>query len=174
MKYAKSSITGEPTGKTPNVFFQIITKIFGTGLFSGYLPLAQGTAGSLVWVFIWILFVPDNLWFELGICIFINLVSIPISGWGERMWGHDPGRITIDEFAGQAIALIAIPREPLALLTAFLFFRLFDTFKLKWVKENVESIKGGWGVTLDDTIAGIMARICMIPTIYLLKHFNLI
>jgi phosphatidylglycerophosphatase A len=80
----------------------------------------------------------------------------------------------VDEFAGQAIALVAIPRDPLSLIAAFLWFRVFDTFKFGWVKKHVESIKGGWGVTLDDTIAGIIARVLMIPTIILLGYFSLL
>jgi phosphatidylglycerophosphatase A len=167
-RWAKSSITGKATGNPPNRFAQILTYIFGTGFGTGLLPYAQGTAGSLLWLPIWLLLVPDNIFWEVGVALAINLISIPLSGWGERMWGEDPGRITVDEFAGQAIALIAVPRTPLFIIAAFIFFRLFDTFKPKWVKNHVESLHGGLGVTLDDTVAGILARLCMVPLIYFL------
>lgn len=163
LKYAKSGITGEPTGPKPGTIARWLTCLFGTGLGTGYAPIAQGTFGSALFVLLWWLFVPASLSWEIGVMLAMHVISVPLSLWGERMWGNDPGRITIDEFAGQAIALLAVPRDPLSLGLAFLLFRIFDAFKLPWVRRHVETLPGGWGVTLDDTVAGILARLVLIP-----------
>lgn len=165
-RWYKSGVTGKVTGPLPPLSARVLTSIFGTGLGTGYVPVAQGTAGSALAVLLWVWLVPDTLLWEMGVIVGLHVISVPLSWWGERMWGPDPGRITVDEFAGQAVALLAVPREPVLMLSAFLLFRLFDTFKLRFIRGPVESMPGGWGVTLDDTVAGIMARIVMIPVVW--------
>ncbi|MFH0881548.1 MAG: phosphatidylglycerophosphatase A [bacterium] len=164
----KKSVTGEGMGTPPAGWQAVLAKLFGTGLGTGYARAGQGTLGSALFVLLWIVLVPEQIVWQWAVVIVLHLVSIPLSGWGERMWGKDPGRITIDEFAGQAIALIAVPKVWPALLAAFLLFRVFDTFKFPFVRRHVETLPGGWGVTLDDTIAGIIARLLMIPVLYFL------
>ncbi len=154
----KSGITGEPTGPPPPCWAQRVTRVLGTGLWTGYVPKGQGTAGSALFVLLWVLFVPSSRRAEWTTMTLMHVLSVLTSGWGERMWGPDPGRITIDEFAGQAVALLGVPRKPLPILAAFLLFRLFDTVKLPIIRKHVESLPGGWGVTLDDTAAGLLAR----------------
>ncbi|MCB2211570.1 phosphatidylglycerophosphatase A [bacterium] len=157
---AKPGVTGIENENAVGPIRRWLTKIFGTGLGTGYAPYAHGTAASALLVLLWVLFVPKNRRTEWKVALALNAVSVPLSAWGERMWGEDPGRITIDEFAGQAIALTAIPSRRLPwLIMAFLLFRLFDVFKLPWTRRNVETIPSGWGVTLDDTLAGVFAWI---------------
>ncbi|MCB2198109.1 phosphatidylglycerophosphatase A [bacterium] len=165
-KWAKSGVTGERLGEPPHVFAQLITRVFGTGLGTGYAPVAQGTAGSAVLVILWWFFMPELDPFAQGAAIILlTAISIPLSNWGERMWGEDPGRITVDEFAGQAITLFMVPHEWPAFLAAFILFRLFDTFKLPFIRNKIEPIPDGWGVTLDDVLAGALGRICMVPVL---------
>ncbi len=157
----KSGITGEPVGTPPPCWAQRLTCILGTGLGTGYVPKGQGTAGSALFLLLWWLFVPKNRKAEWFTMLLMHVISVPTSAWGERMWGPDPGRVTIDEFAGQAIALLGIPRKPLPMLAAFALFRFFDAWKLPLIRKHVESLPGGWGVTLDDTAAGILARLSL-------------
>ncbi len=154
----KDSRTGEPSADQPGTFKQLLTTVFGSGLGTGNVPIAQGTLGSALFVLLWILFVPPKIFVEILVSILVHAASVPLSGWGEKMWGHDPGRITIDEFAGQSVALIGVKRKFFPILLAFLFFRLYDSIKLPVIKKRVETLPGGWGVTLDDTAAGLMAR----------------
>lgn len=165
MALAKKSVTGEAIGTPPKEWQAFLARIFATGLGTGYAPTAQGTLGSALFVILWVLLMPDQIVWQIVVVVFLNLVSIPLSGWGERMWGQDPGRVTVDEFAGQSIALLAVPMTWPAVLAAFLLFRLFDTFKLPFIKRHVETLPGGWGVTLDDTVAGILARLVMIAVL---------
>jgi len=165
MAFWKPSITGEATGREPAGWQKFMARVFGTGFGTGYVPVGQGTAGSALFVLLWVLFVPENIWWEVGVIVVAHVLSVITAGWGERMWGEDPGRITIDEFAGQAIALIAVPRAVIPVLLAFVLFRVFDTFKFPFVRKHIETLHGGWGVTLDDTLAGIFARVIMIAAL---------
>ncbi|MBS1261230.1 MAG: Phosphatidylglycerophosphatase A [Calditrichaeota bacterium] len=141
---------------------KLLTRVLGAGLGTGYVPVAQGTLASALFVALWSLLVPAVLWVELVVVAAVTIISVPLSGWGERMWGHDPGRITIDEFAGQALALLLLPERTWPwYLAAFVLFRLFDVFKPRWVRRHVETLPGGWGVTLDDTAAGALAFILL-------------
>jgi phosphatidylglycerophosphatase A len=77
---------------------------------------------------------------------------------------HDDGRIVIDEVVGQLIALAPIVvlaparvLDPLPLLLGFLSFRLFDIWKPGPVKAAERGFEAGWGVMLDDVVAGLLA-----------------
>ncbi|MBD3166290.1 phosphatidylglycerophosphatase A [bacterium] len=154
----KEGRTGEPTGPPLKAWQKCLTEIFGTGLGTGYVPRGHGTAASALLVLLWVWFVPRNARAEWTAVLALHLAGKPLCDWGERMWGHDPGRITIDEFAGQAVALVGVPRKPLPLLLAFVLFRYFDVFKHLTVRNYIESIPRGWGTLLDDTVAGFLAR----------------
>ena len=73
----------------------------------------------------------------------------------------DPGYVVIDEVAGQWVALLAAPRSWPFYLAGFLLFRLFDIWKpfpISWLDRNVH---GGFGIMIDDVMAGIYALIAM-------------
>lgn len=92
--------------------------------------------------------------------------------WGdeaEARWGKDPSEVVADETAGQAITLLAFPLAGMAdprvavflLLTAFLAFRFFDITKLE-PAGACQHLPGGWGVVLDDLVAGVYAAIVLV------------
>ena len=82
----------------------------------------------------------------------------------ERYWGEDPRTVVIDEYIGAWIpALVAaVAGEPgiTALLSLFGFamFRVIDIFKPLGCRK-MEEVPGGWGVMLDDALAGIYALV---------------
>lgn len=146
MKLSKPGITEEMHPANSGGIRAFLVKTIGTGFGTGYVPTAQGTVGSLLAVILWLIAVPRKWRSEILAVITLHLVSIPISGWGEKLWGKDPGRITIDEFAGQFIALAGIKKRTFSrIFLAFLLFRFFDVFKPRWVREHVETLPGGWG-----------------------------
>ena len=70
----------------------------------------------------------------------------------------DPGEIVVDEVAGQWLALIfAAPDNPWHFLAAFLLFRFFDIAKLWPANWAQDQLPGGWGVMMDDIVAGVYA-----------------
>jgi len=147
----------------------------------GYLPLAPGTWGSLLGVGVYLAI----QWFawqhveRSGLSIFellplilaVELVmigAIVIGGiWAasrtEGLTGRkDPGKIVIDEVAGQMIALLPIiPGRNLnwiSIFIAFVLFRLFDIVK-PYPARHLERLKAGLGVMGDDVVAGAYAAI---------------
>ena len=81
------------------------------------------------------------------------------SGRAEILLGtHDDPRIVIDETVGFWTAAAWLPREPAAILFAFVLFRFFDAVKFapyRWL----ERLPGGWGVVMDDVGAGVAANL---------------
>jgi phosphatidylglycerophosphatase A len=76
----------------------------------------------------------------------------------EKQWGHDNGKITIDEAVGMLIALIALPKTLVLIIIAFITFRFFDIVKL-FPAGRAERLPRGWGIMMDDVVAGIYANI---------------
>jgi len=141
--------------------------------FTGYIPVAPGTWASLLAVLIWLI-IPVNLLFIkilLVVCLFI--IGIIVAGLSERYSGTiDPSYIVIDEVAGMWLALLLFPqnqasnRLPLIFLT-FCIFRLFDITKVFPINK-CEKLPGGFGIMLDDIVAGIFTAIVMNLIIWLL------
>jgi len=128
---------------------------------AGFSPVAPGTAGSIVGVFIYLVIE----WLRIGayyphVIIFFFIVGIWASSRVENLWGHDSSRIVIDEVVGQMITYgIAAGRYQLSafhILLGFGLFRLFDIVKPFPIR-YLEKFKGGLGVVADDVGAGIFA-----------------
>ena len=145
----------------------------------GYLPLAPGTWGSLVGVAIYLGVESYTLQFanaaftisplplllsvELVVITIITLVGIWAATRTEQLSGHkDPGKVVIDEVAGQLIALLPTIRffDPgwLSIIAAFLLFRLFDIIK-PYPARRLENLESGLGIVCDDLVAGAYAAV---------------
>ncbi len=70
----------------------------------------------------------------------------------------DPQYIIIDEVVGCWVALLFLPASLLIYGLGTLLFRVLDKTKILGIKE-VERLPGGWGIMLDDVVAGIYANI---------------
>lgn len=133
---------------------------------SGYAPKASGTAGTLVSVPIFMFAVaPFAVPVRVGVAIAVFLIGVWASFVAERVWDEpDSSKIVIDEMAGYFITMIPFSAHfgPVAL--GFGFFRLFDILKpwpCNWLDEHVH---GGWGVMLDDGVAGLYAMAALAGT----------
>lgn len=144
-----------------------------TGFFSGYSPFAPGTMGALVATIMWVcascLLNYIQLTVATGICIVLfTLASISPINRLEKVWGEDPSRVVVDEMVGVWICLLIVPEDAafnngrywLYVVAAFALFRLFDIWKPLGVRK-MESIGGGWGVMMDDVLAGVYGAIVM-------------
>jgi phosphatidylglycerophosphatase A len=70
----------------------------------------------------------------------------------------DPRCVVIDEVAGMALALAALPRNWRVYLAALVLFRLLDIVKPGPIRK-AEQLPGGWGIMADDLLAGLTANL---------------
>lgn len=128
---------------------------FGTGL----APKAPGTVGSLAAAILWWFIMANQpLWLQMVVIIVSFELGVRASNWMIARTGvQDPGFIVWDEFIGQWIALLLLPKTLLWYAVGFALFRLFDIVKRGPVGWADKSFKGGFGVMFDDVLAGIMA-----------------
>jgi phosphatidylglycerophosphatase A len=135
-------------------------RFIATGFFSGYAPIAPGTAGSAAALAFFL--IP---WFaDVRILIPATCVMFALGGIAadkaERLLGQDPSVVTIDEVAGMWISLWFVPLSLYAAVGAFFVFRLFDIVK-PYPARYFDRKHGGWNIMLDDVVAGVYANIVM-------------
>ena len=143
---------------------RFIIYTIGTGLGSGYIPIAPGTAGSLIALLIYFLFPLSSVhWLLISVLLFF--VGVWVGSEIEKNEGDDPGLVVIDEMVGQWLAVIFLPPTLVTLLIGFVLFRVFDIFKPYPINRS-QKLKGGWGIMIDDVLAGVYANI-IIHAIYI-------
>jgi len=136
--------------------------IIATGFYSGYLPKAPGTWGSLVGLLLFFLLHTLSLEIYLAVVAGIFLVGTFAAGEAEKIMDHqDPGLVVIDEIVGMLVTMIAIPATPLAMALGFALFRIFDIWKPFPVGFVDQRLHGGLGIMLDDIVAGIYSLIIL-------------
>lgn len=120
----------------------------GAGLFGTIL------AFGLVW------FLPsEKLCFTIFI-IFFAAFSTWISHRASINYAnYDDPRIVIDEVFGYWISIAFLNKEFFPLISSFIFFRILDTLKPWPIKSLEKRLSGGFGIIIDDAIAGIQANI---------------
>ncbi len=128
---------------------------------AGYLPAAPGTAGSLVGLAIAVaigLYPTPQPWKSLALALAalgLCIVGIGTASQAEKFFGRtDPAQVVIDEVVGQMIAFVIRPDAGWKWwIAGFLLFRAFDVLK-PFPARRAERLPGGWGIMLDDVIAG--------------------
>jgi phosphatidylglycerophosphatase A len=138
-----------------------------TGFFSGLLPKAPGTWGSLVatiLAYFIIIFFPNPYTTIWLLVIFFSIIGYKFINEYENSGGiHDDKRIVIDEFAGVliSIGMLGNLKEDtlIKLMLAFISFRILDIYKPSVIGKIDKKAPGGLGVMGDDIIAGIFGGI---------------
>ncbi|PIE43980.1 MAG: phosphatidylglycerophosphatase A [Gammaproteobacteria bacterium] len=138
------------------------------GLGSGLSAKAPGTAGTVVAVLLFLPMqrLPAAIYLALLVAAFV--LGVWLCGYTTRALGvHDHGGIVWDEFVGYWITMCGVPAGWYWLVLGFVLFRLFDIWKpwpIKWADQKV---KGGFGIMLDDVLAGIWAWLCLQAIIWI-------
>ncbi len=131
----------------------------------GFIPFMPGTFGSLAALGIylllpgWLFSGTGLLWYAAGLLGFSVLAAL-ISTKAEKTLGHDAGSIVIDEVAGYLLCVIWMPHNWLVGVYAFVLFRVFDIAK-PWPVKQSQSLPAGWGVVIDDLLAGVYTMILL-------------
>jgi phosphatidylglycerophosphatase A len=188
-----SSEQNEPHGKRRNaeVGIPVYARIIATGFFSGYSPWASGTVGSLVGMLFF--FIPGfsnpvvlAIAIVAGIIAGVHTANLVATVEGDRLTKSaqrakdrfqpdrhdtpDPSIVVIDEIVGMWIAMFAIHPSLISMAIAFIVFRVFDIIK-PYPAQELERYHKGWGIMLDDVVAGMYANIATRVVIAILLSF---
>jgi phosphatidylglycerophosphatase A len=142
------------------VKINILEKIIGSGFYTGYAKKASGTVGSLAGIIIYLIPGFENPSIMIfSITLFI-LIGVPIARKFEIVYCEDPKEYTNDEVIGMWITLLFAPKKIWWITLGFFLFRAFDIWK-PFPARQLESVKKGWGVILDDVAAGFYSFIVL-------------
>lgn len=138
---------------------KILYYSIATGFGVGYSPLAPGTAGSILAVLIAYFLFEGNSVYLLAAAIIFFIIGVATGSFVEReQESKDPSIVVVDEMVGMWISLLFVPCKWWSFLIAFALFRLFDVLK-PFPANRCQKLKGGWGIMMDDVIAGAYALI---------------
>lgn len=139
-----------------------IMLLLATNFGLGYSRKAPGTVGTLagIPVFYVVASCPT------GIAILLWGVIMVVAFWSAAAAGRhfgvvDDGRIVIDELVGYLTTVLLLPFSWSTALLAFILFRFFDIVKVFPANWFDTKVKNGYGVVLDDVVAGIYAAIVL-------------
>jgi phosphatidylglycerophosphatase A len=136
--------------------------LIATGFYSGYLPKAPGTWGSLVGLMLVLLLHNLSLPAYLAGTAIIFAVGSLVAGEAEKILDNrDPGVVVIDEIVGMLITMMGVPVAPWTIALGFILFRIFDIVKPFPVNFFDQRFHGGLGIMLDDVVAGIYSLIIL-------------
>ena len=147
------------------------TKIFVSIFFIGYIKFAPGTWGSLVSILILFPIIKLlSLPLEILVTIFIVLFFISnllINYFSSFTNSLDSKHIVVDELLGIFTIFlfydfIFIYNDTFTVMLIFFIFRLFDIFKVFPANYIDKQFKNGYGVLLDDIIAGIYTILTLV------------
>lgn len=153
---------------------KFIHKTIATAFGSGYFPFAPGTAGAflgaaLLWGYVQTVGINNNTNFQVAYLVLIIIVTL-LGVWATRNlqseWGEDPSKVVIDEVVGVWINLLFVPLTLPNIIIGFILFRFFDILKPLGIRK-MEAFENGWGVMLDDVLAGIYGNIVLQLIIYI-------
>ncbi len=144
------------------------TVALATGFGLGLSPFASGTVGSLLGPpIVWALSRLDSLVLQIFVAATLALLAIPVCDVAEKHLGKkDDGRIVADEFLTFPLCMLGLPLSPWWVLPmCFITNRFFDILKLP-PAHQLQRVKGGMGIVLDDVFASLYA----LATNHLLFH----
>lgn len=127
---------------------------------AGLSPKAPGTCGTaLACLLAPFLFDPLNyLWRSITLVILFILGGMAGTRAEKILHQKDPGQVVIDELVGVWLVILPFANPDFwTLLSAFVLFRIFDIKKPWPVKASENWLPGGFGVMIDDVMAGLLA-----------------
>jgi phosphatidylglycerophosphatase A len=128
------------------------------GFGSGLLPKAPGTAGTVVAIPVFLVLQPLAWPWYLAVTALLFVAGIAICAHtAARLGVHDHPGIVWDEIVGFLVTMSLAPADWAWIAIGFALFRCFDVFKpwpIRWCDRRVH---GGFGIMLDDLIAGLFA-----------------
>jgi phosphatidylglycerophosphatase A len=155
------------SNKTPSLKQLLVNPVqllaFGFG--SGLSKKAPGTMGTLLAIPFYYCLIQFYADFYLPVLLLVVISGIWICGKAAEDIGvHDHGGIVWDEIAGYLLTMYWVGFSWQNVLIGFVLFRIFDIAKpwpINWLDKKV---KGGFGIMVDDLLAGLMSAACLYGT----------
>ena len=138
-------------------------RLISTCLGIGYTPKGGGTVAAIACCIVWYLLGAggnESLFIPLLVTLLITALGTWSAGEMEDSWGKDSQKIVIDEVAGMCITLLFIPVKWQYVTIGLVLFRFFDILKPLFIRK-MEKLNRGWGVMMDDVLAGVYANILL-------------
>jgi phosphatidylglycerophosphatase A len=185
------SVSGPEPGVDTEQTVSFLERLIATGFFSGYSPFASGTAGTLVGLGLCLLPGVHTNGVLIPLTFVVFFVGVYASGRVAAVEGNrltrsaatakavfqrgalrhpDPSIVVIDEIVGMWVSLLWLPPIAGSYVAAFIAFRIFDVLKPE-PAQRIEHLPGGWGIMLDDVIAGLYANITVHVLAFLIPKF---
>ena len=138
-------------------------RLISTCLGIGYTPKGGGTVAAIVCCIAWYLAGAggnESVFIEVSVTVVILVLGTWSAEKVEAQWGKDSSKVVIDEVAGMCLTLLFIPVRWQYVLIGLVLFRFFDIAKPLYIR-RMEKLNGGWGVMLDDVLAGVYSNIVL-------------
>jgi phosphatidylglycerophosphatase A len=139
-----------------------LAKTIATGFGLGLSPVMPGTVGTLWGIpLAWAVVQLPSIWMQSAVCLLLTVLAIPVCAAAEKQLGKgkDPGCIVADEYLTLPIVYLGLPFTPWVILSGFVLHRVFDITKPPPIRQ-LQSIKGGTGIVIDDFLAALIALGC--------------
>jgi phosphatidylglycerophosphatase A len=138
--------------------YQLISACLGIGYIKGGGTIAAFLC-CIAWYFAW---TGGNGHFlgQALVTALVFVIGVRSANKVEERWGEDSSRVVIDEVAGMCLSLLFIPVRWQYLAIGLVLFRFFDITKPLYIRK-MEQLDGGWGVMMDDVLAGLYANLIL-------------
>jgi len=160
-----------------------LSLVIGTLFGIGFIKKMPGTMASISIAIVWY-FIPEYffynpvenvIFYDRYLYLFLFLIgfsylSAHICKVCEEHFGNDAKEIVIDEVIGYLFAVLFLPKTLIVAIYALVLFRIFDITKPFFIGK-LQSVKGGWGVILDDIAAGITSNIIILLLFFIKPKF---
>jgi phosphatidylglycerophosphatase A len=152
------------------VKLSFIEKLLGSGFYTGYIPIASGTFGTLAALFIYLIPGFENPYIIIPALIIFFIYGVYVGNKFEKVYGKDPSECTIDEVVGTWISYLLLPKVVGIIIITFFLWRALDIFK-PYPARKLENLNGGLGIMIDDVVSGFYTLIIMHLVVYFFGKF---
>jgi phosphatidylglycerophosphatase A len=148
-----------------------IVLFIAQGAYSGRSPFAPGTAGTAGAVLLYLLLKELTPGWYVAACLVTTIIAVWSANEAEKILGKkDHPSIVIDEVAGFLVSMALVPAGWGFITAGFFLFRAFDIMK-PFPLKNLQVLKGGMGIVIDDIGAGIYTNIVLQTAAFIISNF---
>ena len=153
-----NEVSHVPTPKPATGKVGLLSKLIATGLGTGLSPIAPGTVGSLLGLLVYAITDFEKPYLIGPAIVVFFFWGAYAAGKMEKVYGHDPSRVVIDEIVAMWISLAFLPKRLFLMIVGFFIFRMLDIFK-PFPSGYIDRKNGGFAIMLDDVFCGVYTNL---------------